>query len=244
MILDAPQHAQLFAQRIIARVMSTGEVTPLGSDHATRHDLRIILMINRDPWQEVAVGNLLGDLLHLARHRIVSVPPLRERPQDVPIIVRRLLTSDQSLKGCNVTSDAVKLLQSLPLYGNVRDLLTFLRMAGRRGPRIDASALQRVLDRLGDRRWGTGPLKPIKLRADEDEDDPGGPRLVDRRDVCRALEAAGFNQAAAARHLGLPPHKLRTWMGYWELTEPCRKARALVNTGCPVPPSWADAPEG
>lgn len=112
-------------QAKLLRVLQEREVEPLGAERAEPVDLRIIAATNRDLHELVAAGQFQGDLFYRLHVVPIVVPPLRERPGDIPALVEYFV--DKHAVRCGKSIDTledgvVALLQAYHWPGNVREL--------------------------------------------------------------------------------------------------------------------------
>ena len=112
-------------QAKVLRVLQEGEVERLGSARTIKVDVRVIAATNKDLEDEIAQGRFREDLYYRLRVIPIAVPPLRERPQDIALLVRHfadLFSRDDNRKPARFTPAALDLLQSHKWKGNVREL--------------------------------------------------------------------------------------------------------------------------
>ena len=112
-------------QAKVLRVLQEGEVERLGSARTIKVDVRVIAATNKDLEDEIAQGRFREDLYYRLRVIPIAVPPLRERPQDIALLVRHfadLFSRDDNRKPARFTPAALDLLQSHRWKGNVREL--------------------------------------------------------------------------------------------------------------------------
>jgi DNA-binding NtrC family response regulator len=105
------------------RVLETGSVQPVGSEQESAVDTRVIAATNRDPQQAIAANLLRQDLYFRLNVLPISMPPLRTRPNDVPLLVKHFLAelcSDGIERGFD--EDSMQRLQAYRWPGNVREL--------------------------------------------------------------------------------------------------------------------------
>ncbi|SNS78443.1 two component, sigma54 specific, transcriptional regulator, Fis family [Sphingomonas laterariae] len=125
LFLDEVGELPFDAQVKLLRVLQTGEIQPIGS-RAVRHvDVRVIAATNRTLADEVAAGRFREDLYYRLNVVQVTIPPLRDRPGDIPALTRHLLSriaQQPGLRGLGITDDALKLLMTFSWPGNVRQL--------------------------------------------------------------------------------------------------------------------------
>lgn len=113
-----------FQERLL-RVVDQGEVKPVGSNQVRKIDVRIVCASNRPLKEEVEEGRFLKDLYYRLRVIAIDIPPLRERKEDVPLLVDHFVRSfseKSSKKILGVTHEAMSQLIAHSWPGNVRDL--------------------------------------------------------------------------------------------------------------------------
>jgi DNA-binding NtrC family response regulator len=187
------------------RVLDSGTFYRVGATRKRRADFRLVTATNRDLKAEVAANRFRKDLFYRVHGVRVVIPPLRERPEDIPLLVEHF---GRSLPAQKRFSPAA--LQALAAYdwpGNVRELHFAVERAGllAEGEMIDLGDLPpEVLERSG--RHPTAPAAP----ASEADLNPGdGP---DAARVREALEKARWRREEAAELLGVSPRTLYRWM--------------------------------
>ena len=125
LFLDEVGELPLAAQVKLLRALQDGEVEPIGGRHSAKVDVRIISATNRNLIADVKAGRFREDLFYRLHVFPISVPPLRQRIEDVPELARHFLTRIAAEEGKRVHSidvDALKLLCSFHWPGNVRQL--------------------------------------------------------------------------------------------------------------------------
>ena len=137
-------------QAKVLRVLQEGEVERLGSSRTMKVDVRVIAATNKDLEEEIDAGRFREDLYFRLSVIPIHVPPLRERPADIPLLVRHftdLFSREGSFKPRRFTPGALELLQQHRWRGNIRELRNtverLLIMA--RGETIDAHDVRDVL---------------------------------------------------------------------------------------------------
>jgi transcriptional regulator with GAF, ATPase, and Fis domain len=106
-------------------VIQEREFERVGGKTTIKVNVRIIAATNRNPEKEVAAGKFRSDLYYRLNVFPISLPPLRERIEDIPALANFFLNKYSKLTGCKVNSIAPKVLQQLKSYlwpGNVREL--------------------------------------------------------------------------------------------------------------------------
>lgn len=127
LLLDEIADAPLKVQVALLSVLETRCVRALGSDRERKVDVRVMAATSRDLSQLMAEGRFREDLYHRLVDLSVTVPPLRERPEDVPAIARTLLLEID--KRLTVSDAALAVLRTQPWPGNIRTLRSTLRRA-------------------------------------------------------------------------------------------------------------------
>lgn len=108
-------------QALLLRFLESGEIQQVGSDSVVaRSDVRVISATNRDLARIVAEGRFREDLLYRIKVAHLHVPPLRERPEDIPPLVEHAI--QRSGAACVVTPEAMDVLRRYSWPGNVREL--------------------------------------------------------------------------------------------------------------------------
>ncbi|MBK8400068.1 MAG: sigma-54-dependent Fis family transcriptional regulator [Propionivibrio sp.] len=112
----------------LLRALQEGEVRPVGSPRPVAVDVRIIAATNRDLEDDVACGRFREDLYYRIAGMTLYLPALRERPQDIPLIVDEILKRS-SPESFRMSDEAMKRLIGYPWPGNVRELQNEVRRA-------------------------------------------------------------------------------------------------------------------
>ena len=132
LFLDEIGEIPLELQSKLLRVLEEGVFERLGSTKPVHVDVRIITATNRDLEQEVKDGKFRRDLYYRLNVFPITIPPLRERPEDIPPLVRSIVKEFQKRMGKEIDSIPRKTLEALQAYswpGNVRELRNLLEHA-------------------------------------------------------------------------------------------------------------------
>ncbi len=195
LLLDEIGEMPALLQTRLLRVLEEREVLRVGATRATPVDLRVIAATHRDVEAAVRNGHLRADLYYRLNVLRLSLPALRERPDDLlPLIAH--LQQTLGAPPLPVSDAALAQLRAHPWPGNVRELRNLLercRVAG--ATRLEVDTLHRIAPEL--RR--TNPPPPAGGR-------PGTAALQ------RRLEALGGNRAALAAELGISRTTLWRWL--------------------------------
>ena len=180
----------------LLRVLETGTFTRVGSTTPRETDVRVIAASNRDPLQALASGDLREDLFYRLNVFPVQLPPLRERPEDVPLLVMHFLQEIGQREGSfkRASPAALERLAQYRWPGNVRELRNVLQRAWvmTAGPEVGDQWLPR--DVLADPVRATGALQ-IAV---------GTPlAAMERQMILATLEHFGHNKERTAAALGV-----------------------------------------
>ena len=202
LFLDEIGELELAHQSKLLRVIEDGKVRRVGADNEERVDVRIVTATNRRPDELVSGNALRRDLYYRLAVIEVLVPPLRERPQDIPALVEHfleLLARSMGRSQLTLPAEWVDALRTLPFPGNVRELRNLVERAVILGPEPARSLA------------AGAPSQDIVPRPFEAGARATAPPAADSLDLAKleaaavrtALEQAGENRSAAARLLGI-----------------------------------------
>lgn len=130
--LDEIGEMPLSLQPKILRAIEAKEVLPVGSTHPAQVDVRIIAATNRDLKKELADGRFREDLYYRLNVISIHVPPLRERRDDIPLLVEHLIrrhNAEMKKEYKGVKNAAMRALMGMPWKGNIRELDNILERA-------------------------------------------------------------------------------------------------------------------
>lgn len=182
----------------LLRFLENREYYPLGSDVVRRSSARVVAATNRDLETLAAEGKFRQDLIYRLSVFRIDVPPLRERPEDIPLLSQHFL--DTLGAGSTLSSGAMAFLRSYGFPGNVRELrgLLLRAMAVSPGKIIDRPALEGLLK--------SHPNLP-QVRSAPPSSFPTIRQAIDEL-VAEAMARTSGHQAQAALLLGITPQAL------------------------------------
>lgn len=125
LFLDEVGDMSSSAQSKVLRIIETQEFQRVGGSKNIKVDVRIVSATNKDLKEEVKKGNFREDLLYRLNVIPIIVPSLRERKEDIPLLVEHLLESlavEYGKKAKKITSEAVAVLEAYDWPGNIREL--------------------------------------------------------------------------------------------------------------------------
>jgi len=122
LFLDEVGDMGLALQGKLLRVLQDREIRPVGGTQTVKVDVRIIAATNKDLPAEIAAGRFREDLFYRLNVVPIHVPPLRERPDDIPALVEAFLRRHGEGRRRFVSAEALAVLRTLPWRGNAREL--------------------------------------------------------------------------------------------------------------------------
>jgi DNA-binding NtrC family response regulator len=200
-LLDEIGDISLSIQTKLLRVLQEQEIRPVGSNRSQRVDVRIVASTNQDLGAKIQDGSFREDLYYRLNVLNIHLPPLRERKEDIPLLVHTFLhrvCQEMGIEQRSMSSEALSYLASKEWPGNVRELMNFVRRAVvfSPGQTIDLEQVRSV-DQGGLELGGGQTLRPYKeAKAKVVED-------FTRAYVQDVLSRAGGNVSEAARLSGL-----------------------------------------
>ena len=189
----------------LLRVLQEGEVRPVGGTQSVTVDVRIIAATHRNLESDVSEGRFREDLLYRLNVLPITVPPLRDRASDIPMLAEHILSrigKRMGLATSSLSDAALRILSAYPWPGNVRELENVLERAVvlSDGPQLLPEDLPTQLRHSQDPIRGTlatGELSIKKATA-----------FIEQELIRRALKRTGGNRTRAAKLLELSPRAL------------------------------------
>lgn len=129
LFLDEIGDMSLHAQAKVLRAIEEGKIERVGGTSKINVDVRVISATNKDLLAEIQKGNFREDLFHRLNVIPINVPPLRERKEDIPLLVEHFSTmicNKNKFAQKEWTESAIKSLQSFSWKGNIRELRNFV----------------------------------------------------------------------------------------------------------------------
>ena len=192
LFLDEIGDLPLSRQASLLRVLESRRYRAVGSDEERAFDVRVVCATNRDLDAEVERGSFRRDLLFRLNVIEIRVPALRDRKEDIPLLVRAFLK--RSGTSLSIAADAMTSMEAHQWSGNVRELEHQIQ-------RLASLGVTRV-----ERRHLPRGLRHAEARAVSES------ALDERAEVERALSVSHGNITHAARTLGLTRHGLKKRM--------------------------------
>ncbi|MDG2051008.1 MAG: sigma 54-interacting transcriptional regulator, partial [Myxococcota bacterium] len=198
----------LSVQAKLLRAIQEGEVQRLGSNEIRQVDVRIVAATNRRLEDEVSAGRFREDLFYRLAVVPVHLPPLRDRPEDIPLLVEHLVRTEGQRLGRNIkeiSSEALRALQQWTWPGNIRELRNVIE----RALVLSEGDVLRLPGPLGDGAPASGGPRSGENLVEDVAHHLGSASLQDilklykRALIESALQRSEGNQSKAAEMLGL-----------------------------------------
>jgi len=200
-LMEIASHGTLFMDEIgelnlqlqgkLLRAIETGIFFRVGGVKEVRVDVRFVSATNKDIKKEVEIGNFRADLYYRVSALTVQIPPLKERREDIPLLVNHTIQKNAAFKNKKFTKEALEVLSGYAWPGNVRELQNVVHRALflSRNNTIDAVDL------------------PIDLYADRAV---SGKKLedVEREHILQVFREVDGQKRRAAEILGIDPKTL------------------------------------
>jgi len=222
-LLDEIGEMSSHLQAKLLHVLQDGEYTRLGGRRATRVDARVLASTNRKLNEAVSKGQFREDLYYRLNVVTVEIPPLRERPHDIPMLCNHFVQKYADRYESSVKELPAELMDAFIRYewpGNVRELENVVRRF------LILPDLAATLNVLSPARVDTSviarekaPLKKISNEAAEQ---------VEREIILRTLSQTNWNRKRAAQELGICYKALLNKLKKWNIHE---RAMTASSTG-------------
>jgi len=217
LFLDEIGELPVELQPKLLRILQEGEFERLGSSQVRHADVRVIAATNRDLEEDVRKGRFRKDLWYRLNVFPLSVPPLRDRVDDIPLLVNWMIKKIQRRLGKNIKTVPTDVLQNLMAYlwpGNVRELENVIEGAVivTQGSKLQLTALLKVLESDD----GASRDLPMKSLPEMEKDY-----------ILQALRKTNWNisgKYGAAKLLGLNSSTLRGRMRKHAIRRPAFKS--------------------
>ena len=198
LFLDEVGDMSLKTQAKVLRVLDEGRFQPLGAEESIRSDVRVIAATNKNLDDEIERGNFREDLFYRLNVIPFSVPPLRERVEDIRLLADHFLhefTTSYARKAKELTADAYRVLEEYSWPGNVRELKNLMERIVIMNPQTRVEARQI-------------PLNAAKRNVPERAMEPSGSlaqvrEAAERDYILKKLDETGGNVTKTSELLGL-----------------------------------------
>jgi DNA-binding NtrC family response regulator len=197
-------------QAKLLRVLQEREFEPLGAERTQKVDVRVIAATNRDLKQMVTEGKFQEDLYYRLNVIPIVLPPLRERREDIPVLIDHFVEKHRQRTGKRidgVDEEVTKALQRYEWPGNVRELENAIERAVvlAKGPVLTSE----LISLLGATSAPTSGLPSLRLHQNLE--------WVERETIRRALEQSGGVKKDAAEVMGISQRALSYYLAKYRI---------------------------
>lgn len=205
LLLDEVSEMPVTMQVKLLRVLQEREITRVGGDKVIPVDVRLIAATNKDLQHLIEAGDFREDLYYRLNVVLLHIPPLRERPEDIPLLAQSFIKtfSDKNRKNVErFTPGAMDRLIRYNWPGNVRELMN----AVERGVVLTRSDYITEDDIPVIRSQNHEPSQSVsqdQISAETSLESETSLELVEKQTILRTLEQAGGNKSETARRLGI-----------------------------------------
>ncbi len=194
-------------QAKLLRFLQEGEIRPLGSNQVITVDVRVVSASNKDLNELIVDGSFREDLFYRLNGMTVTLPPLRERIEDIPILVKHFLEKmgrNEKRDAYEITPEALELLTLYTWPGNVRELENTVRSASLFHHK------KKLLPKSFHFKKALFEGRPQAMAGSAPAIDSGSKKLSEKNIILKALQDSGFNKKLAAEALGISRRYLYT----------------------------------
>ena len=206
LFLDEIGNLSYDVQLKLLRAIQERVVSRLGDEKQKSIDIRIIAATNDDLNHEVKENNFREDLYHRLNEFKITLPPLRERPEDINVFMSHFIDSANKELNRNITGvtpEAESVILKYPWYGNLRELKNVIKRAVlmAEGEQIDTDCFPSEIlhPTTGDNMAQTTPPQDIntnsKLKHASSE--------IEKKLIIETIQEAGYNKSKAAKILNI-----------------------------------------
>jgi transcriptional regulator with PAS, ATPase and Fis domain len=224
--LDEISETEISIQSKLLRVLQEKEVTRLGSNRAVRLDIRVVVATNQDLEELVKEKKFREDLYYRLNVLTINLPSLRERKEDIPVLVNHFIKKYSGLgtDGLNISNDAMDVLMRYNWPGNIRELENVIQysIVQASGKVINKNNLPSRIFEVNGRNGQDSLSKQLKNLAaeiissevisDSNNSYEEYLKIVEKPLIVAALEKTLNNKSEAAKILGINRNTLRKKM--------------------------------
>jgi transcriptional regulator with GAF, ATPase, and Fis domain len=210
LLLDEIGELALTMQPKLLRVLQEGEVQPVGGESTVKVDVRFIAATNVDLRRAIGEGKFRQDLFFRLNTMTIRVPPLRERLEDIPLLVEYFIKKYGGTGVTSIAHEAMQRIQACSWPGNIRELENVIRcgVALAKAAQQDIIHLQHLPAELAARKWAAAAAdRTLPHIADS------AAREARRSAARRMMHETGGDAKEAAVRLGISKRYLYHLLG-------------------------------
>jgi DNA-binding NtrC family response regulator len=194
LFLDEIGNLDLYLQAKLLSVLQTKTINRVGSSELIPINIRLVCATNKNLEEEILLGNFRQDLLYRINTIEMILPPLREKKQDIPLLINHYLSlysTKYQKEKLHITDDTYSALIDFEWPGNIREL----KHAVERAVILAESNKLAITDFI--------PASHLKVKGVHDLSDSVKMKDVEKKTIMEALEKNDGNQSLAAKELGI-----------------------------------------
>lgn len=191
LFLDEIGYMPLNCQVKLLRAVEHRQITPVGSTEPIDIDLRLIAATNKDLSEEIKMGRFREDLYYRMNVVGIHIPPLRERKEDIPLLVEHFIkkyNTDMGKKCVGVSDNVMQFLMNYEWKGNIRELQNIIE-------RAVIFAEDDVINISDIGSLGSSTILP----SEESENLQTAVKIYEKEHICRVLNKYNWNKVEAAK---------------------------------------------
>jgi len=195
LFLDEIGHMPMSCQVKLLRAVEQRQILPVGSTEPIDIDLRLIAATNRDPIEEIKAERFREDLYYRMNVVGIHLPPLRERKEDIPLLVEHFIRKyniEMGKQCVGVSDDVMRLLMSYEWRGNIREMQNV----------IERATIFAEDDTIRASDIGFLGSETIAL-GKEGQSLQDAVKAYEKQEICRVLNSHNWNKVEAAKSLGI-----------------------------------------
>jgi propionate catabolism operon transcriptional regulator len=201
--LDEMGELPLILQARLLRVLQEREVMRIGGSKVIPVDVRVIAATNRKLVDQVHQGLFREDLFFRLAILVLRIPPLRERKEDIPLLIEAFIRDWNKTNRLHLTDDDIRKLQSYSWPGNVRELSNFIERA------MVLLEAGESIDLFDPNVWINAERQPMHKTNVSFETMGPGTEETEEEYIKRVLKEEGGNMGRAAKRMGM--HRSTLW---------------------------------
>lgn len=195
LFLDEIGHMPMSCQVKLLRAVEHRQITPIGSTESVNIDLRLIAATNKELPEEIKAGRFREDLYYRMNVVGIHLPPLRERREDIPLLVKHFIKKYNAEMGkqcVGVSDEVMRLLMSYDWKGNIREMQNVIERA--------VIFAENEVIKLSD--IGLIGSRVVAL-SEESENLQDAVKAYEKEHICRVLNKYNGNKVEAAKALNI-----------------------------------------
>jgi arginine utilization regulatory protein len=218
LFLDEINSMPINLQSKLLRVLQDGTFRSIGSKEVKKVNVKIISALNIEPAQAIRLGQLRSDIYYRLSTMVLKIPPLRERKDDIPLLLNFFISKHNEVFGKNIKYVSKELCSKLMSYdwpGNIRELehviIYGLSVVSKNKESMEVSDIQNKLKELMEFNLGEENLEIISLRENVEN--------YEKSLIEKTLLSTNNNIARAAKILNIPRQTLQRKVKYYNIKD-------------------------